>query len=112
MPTEPVSPNPVASPWAATAFEYSAAVRPVSAHAVRPSTSISSARISRRSRTIPPSVMLWPGGAVAAAPDGQLETRLAGERDDASDVVRAGDADDDARAGGRSPPDKTVRASS
>ena len=60
IPTEPVSPKPVARPCSPTAVEYSAAVRPVSAQAVRPSTSMSSAFMSRRSRTMPPSVVLWP----------------------------------------------------
>src|SRR5829696_6478216 len=60
IPTEPVSPKPVASPWAAAAVVYSPAVRPVSAHAVRLSASISSARICARSSTIPPSDTPWP----------------------------------------------------
>jgi len=40
---------------------YSPAVNPDSAQAVRPSTSISKAFISERSRTMPPSETLWPG---------------------------------------------------
>ena len=60
MPTEPVSPKPVASPWAAAAVEYAAAVIPVCAHAVRPATSMSIARMSERSSTTPPSVVPWP----------------------------------------------------
>jgi hypothetical protein len=55
MPTEPASPNPVASSRAPVALVYSPAVKPVSAHAVHRSTSSSSAFISDRSSTIPPS---------------------------------------------------------
>ena len=60
IPTEPVSPNPVARPCSAAAAVYSAAASPVSAHAVRPSTSMFSARMSPRSRTMPPSEVLCP----------------------------------------------------
>ena len=60
MPTEPVSPKPIARPCAAAASVTSRAVRPVSAHAVRCSGSISMAFMSRRSITIPPSVTPWP----------------------------------------------------
>lgn len=65
IPTDPVSPKPVASWCSAAATEYSPAVRPVSAQAVPPSTSISSAFIAERSRTMPPSeplcpALLWP----------------------------------------------------
>ncbi len=58
MPTEPVSPKPVARPWAPVAVVYSTAVNPVSAHAVRPSTSICSSFMSERSSTMPPSETL------------------------------------------------------
>src|SRR5437867_2653944 len=46
IPTEPVSPNLVARPWAP-------AVKPISAQAVRPSTSICKSSISESSSTIP-----------------------------------------------------------
>ena len=55
IPTEPVSPNPVARPCAPAAAVYSAAVRPVSAQAVRPSASMSSAFMPDRSRRTPSS---------------------------------------------------------
>ena len=61
MPTEPVSPKPVARPCSPAAFVYSPAVSPVSAHAVRPSASMSSAFIADRSRTMPPSETPKPG---------------------------------------------------
>jgi len=60
MPTEAVSPNPVASPWAAAATEYWPAVRPVWAQAVRRCGSMSRALRSARSSRMPPSVLLWP----------------------------------------------------
>ncbi len=60
MPTEPVSPKPVARPCSPTAAVYSPAVMPVWAHAVRFSVSISSAFISRRSSTMAPSPPLSP----------------------------------------------------
>ena len=53
IPTDPVSPKPTASPWAAAAVVNSPAVRPVSAHAVRLSTSTSMAFIADRSSTMP-----------------------------------------------------------
>ena len=55
MPTEPVSPNGVASPWAAAAAVYSPAVRPGCAQASRRSGSMWRPFIAPRSRTIPPS---------------------------------------------------------
>jgi hypothetical protein len=59
-PTEPVSPNPVASPCAPAAAVYWPAVRPVCAHAVRASGSMSRPRIADRSSTMPPSLALCP----------------------------------------------------
>ena len=58
---EPVSPNPTPRPYALAAALNSTAVSPVWAHTVRPSTSMSNARRSDRSITIPPSVTPWPG---------------------------------------------------
>jgi hypothetical protein len=60
MPTDPVSPKPVASPCSAAAAVYAPAVRPAPAHAVRCSTSISSEFSSATSSTIPPSDTPWP----------------------------------------------------
>ena len=53
-----------------------------------------SARMSVRSSTMPPSRDAVAGRAVAAAAHGQLEPRLARERDDARDVRRVGDPGD------------------
>ena len=60
MPTEPVSPKPTASPCCAAAVVNSPALRPVSAQAVRLAASICSAFMFLRSRTMPPSLALWP----------------------------------------------------
>ena len=58
MPTEPVSPNGVARPWAAAACVYSPAVRPGWAQATRRSASMWRPFIRLRSRTMPPSTVL------------------------------------------------------
>ena len=55
IPTEPVSPNGVARPWAAAATVYSDAVSPACAHASRRSGSMWRPFMAPRSRTIPPS---------------------------------------------------------
>ena len=55
-----VSPNGVASPWAAAAAVYSPAVRPGCAQASRRSASMWRPFMAPRSRTMPPSVVLWP----------------------------------------------------
>ena len=61
MPTEPVSPKPIARPCSPTAWSTtSAAVRPVSAQAVRVAGSIVSALHVAQVDTTPPSVVLWP----------------------------------------------------
>ena len=60
MPTEPVSPNGVAKPWAAAASVNSIAVRPGCAQAIRASGSMCRPRMSARSRTMPPSTVPWP----------------------------------------------------
>ena len=60
MPTLPVSPNGVARPWAAAATVYSSARRPGWAQASRRSGSMWRPFIAPRSRTIPPSDVLWP----------------------------------------------------
>ena len=61
-PTDPVSPKPVANPWAAVAAVYSPAVRPAPAHAVRRRASMSRLFRPARSSTIPPSVVPCPAG--------------------------------------------------
>ena len=94
IPTDPVSPNPIASPCSPTAFETSEAVRPGSAQAVFATGSTSIARSFRRSRTIPPSVEPVARAAVAAAPDRELGAGLARDRQDAADVLHPGDLDD------------------
>ena len=81
----------------AAAFVYSPAVSPVSAQAVRCLVSMSSARMSARSRTMPPSADAMAGAAVAAAADGERQSGLACQRDHAGDIIRAGDADNDGR---------------
>ena len=83
----------------------SAAVSPVSAHAVRPSTSMSRPLMSDRSRTIAALGDAVAGAAVAAAADGELQSRLAREAHDVGHVVDVGDLDDD----GRSAVDRTGR---
>src|SRR5690606_7952415 len=89
MPTDAVSPNPVASPCALAATVYSPAVSPASAHAVLPAASISSRFCAERSSTIPPSIdHTVARHAVAAAAHGQRNTRLARHLDDARDVCR------------------------
>ena len=102
MPTEPVSPKPIARPCTAAASVTSRAVSPVSAQAVRRSGSISIAFMSRRSITIPPSVDAMAEAAVAAAADGELHAGLARERDDVLDVGGVGHPDDARPAGDRS----------
>ncbi len=97
MPTEAVSPKPVARPCSPAAFVYSPAVSPVSAHAVRSSASMSSAFIAERSRTIPPSETPNARPAVAAAPDGQLDARVARERHDGRDLRGVDGPNDDRR---------------
>ena len=57
IPTEPVSPRPVARPRSPTALVYSPAVIPVSTQAVFASASMSRARMPERSITIPPSLV-------------------------------------------------------
>ena len=93
MPTEPVSPKPVARPCSPAAAVYSPAVSPVPAHAVRASTSIS--------RPHPREVEHDPAfgdavtrGAVPAAANGELQPGLARERDHARDVVGVRRPDD------------------
>ena len=69
-PTLPVSPNGVASPWAAAAVVYSPAVRPGWAQARRRSGSMWRPFIAERSTTRPPSValwMLWPPARTASS---------------------------------------------
>jgi hypothetical protein len=58
IPTEAVSPKPMASPCRAASVVSSPAVSPFSAQAVRWAVSISSAFRSDRSTTIPPSQTL------------------------------------------------------
>ena len=94
MPTEPVSPKPVARPCSPAAVVYSPAVSPVSAQAVRPSTSMSSARMSRQVEHHPALGYAVARGAVTAAADGQLQPALAGERDRVRHVVGVGRAHD------------------
>jgi hypothetical protein len=55
----------------------SAAVAPVSTHAVRECASMSTFDIDRRSMTIPPSVVLWPAMLWTAAAYGQLVAAIA-----------------------------------
>ena len=79
IPTEPVSPNPVASPWAPTAVVYSPAVNPVWAHAVRPAMSMSSPFIVREVQHDASIGGAVTGEAMAAATDGELQPALARE---------------------------------
>ena len=74
---------------------------PVSAQAVRRSASISSARSAERSSTMPPSETPWPAGLWPPLRTASSRAGLAGEGDDAGDVVGVGDADDHAPGGGR-----------
>ena len=97
-PTVPASPNPVARPWAPAAVEYSPAVRPVSAQAVRLRSVDLEAAQGREVEHDPALGGAVAGGAVAAAADGQLGPGLARERDDAGDVGGVGGADDHGRA--------------
>ena len=112
IPTEPVSPNPMARPCSPAAVEYSAAVRPVSAHAVR-AVDVDVERLHVAQVEDDAAVgHAVAGAAVAAAADGELEAGLARERDDAS-RRRVASATRTITAGRRSmPPMKTVRASS
>ena len=111
IPTDAASPNPVARPCAPTAFVYSPAVRPVCAQAVRPSASISSPRISRRSSTMPSSSTPCP--APLCPP---LRTASPRPESRANETIRATSSASAGRttaAGRRSiPPMTTVRASS
>ena len=97
IPTEPVSPKPMASPWAPTASVTSAAVRPVSAPR-RPALDVDVDALHVREVEHDPALAdAVAGAAVAAAPDGQLEPGLAREAHDGYDVVDVGDLDDDRR---------------
>ena len=53
--------------------------------------------MSRRSRTMPPSVALWPAPLWPPLRTASSSAGLAGERDDRGDVVGVGDPDDDRR---------------
>ena len=59
MPTEPVSPKPVASPISAAAVVYAPVVSPLPAQAVLAASSISRPSRSRTSMTMPPSIVPW-----------------------------------------------------
>ena len=87
----------MASPWAPTASVTSAAVRPVSPHAVRPSTSMSMPFMSRQVEHDPALADAVAGAAVPAAADRQFEAGLAREAHDGDDIVDVGDLDDDRR---------------
>ena len=95
IPTEPVSPKPVASPCSPAATVYAPAVRPAPAQAVRPAASSSNERSAERSITMPPSQTPWPAGlwpplrTASSAP----VSRACG--DDPGDVVGARDAGDE-----------------
>ena len=62
IPTERVSPKPVASPCSPAATVNAPAVRPAPAQAVRPAASSSNERSAERSITMPPSETPWPAG--------------------------------------------------
>ena len=75
------------------------AVRPASAQTVRPSTSMSIAFISRRSSTIPPSVVLWPAALCPPLRTASSRPVARARPTDRRDIVGAGRPDDDRRAG-------------
>ena len=77
IPTEPVSPKPVARPCSTVAAEYSPAVRPVSAQAVRfAGVDLEALHVAEidDDAAVDRAVA---GRAVAAAPNGQLDAVLA-----------------------------------
>ena len=99
MPTEPVSPKPVASPSSAAAVVYAPVGEPaagpggprrlVDLEAVEVADVEDDAALGRAVRR----------AAVAAGADREVEPVLAGERDDLPDVVGVGDPHDQRRAG-------------
>ena len=101
MPTEPVSPNGVASPWAAAAIVYSlggqAGLRPGEAAVGVDVEALHRAEVEDDAAL----VRAVAGQAVAATADRQLETGLAGQRDGPCDVGGVGRTNDEGRARGR-----------
>ena len=97
MPTEPVSPNGVARPWAAAATVYSPAVRPGSAQARRCSGSMMEALHRAEVEHDAAVVRAVTGEAVAAAADRQRETGFARQGHRPRDVGRIGGTDDERR---------------
>ena len=101
MPTEPVSPNGVASPWAAAATVYSrggqAGLRPGQAPVGVDVETLHRAEVEDD----PAVVGAVAGQAVAATADRQLEPGLAGQRDGPRDVGGIGGTDDERRVARR-----------
>ena len=98
MPTEPVSPNGVARPWAAAAIVYSSArqtgLRPGEAALGIDVEALHRAEVEDDAAV----VRAVAGEAVAAAADRQREAGLARQDDGPGDVGRVGRADDQRRA--------------
>ena len=95
IPTEPVSPKPMARPCSPAPGRQLAGGQAASAHTVRRvAIDLDRLQVADRSSTMPPSVVLWPAPLWPPLADRELEPVVAGEVDGQGRVRRVRWTDD------------------